>query len=935
MTPLLRDRLRRLHAAPQTRAAGLLRRAAVQIEFARAFLAVESQAGWREMVDEAERRIGSVGGSVDALEIALAEVEGYLLPIGRAAKTYTIHCVGHGHIDMNWMWSWPETVATTHDTFASVLSFMREYPDLTFSQSQASVYALMERYHPALFEEIQGRVREGRWEVTATQWVEGDKNLASGESLARHLLYARRYFDSRFGLSPEDVPVAWEPDTFGHADTIPTILRQGAVKYYYGCRLGGGYEHPRVGEPRPPLFWWEGPDGSRLLVNRETTWYNSYLNIGENIALPLCEFAKRTGLRDWMNVFGIGNHGGGPTREEIDYLRETMAWPIFPTVRFGTAKAYFETIERALPADLPVVAHELNYEFTGCYTSQSAIKRANRLGEAYCTDAETLTAIGERALGLAPAGPPLRDAWIEILFNQFHDILPGSGVAATRERAMGGFQEAAALTGAAKRRFASALASRIDTRSLLPEGAEDESGAPFSAGAGLGAMESGFSPSAGGGVHHRPFVVFNPCAWERSEMAQADVYDADWDPARVVATDETGRSVRAVAIHRSADWGHARTTYLFAAEAIPPLGYRTYLLHEGEPASDAPTVSLRENERFETPCLDLQIDRYGLGFIVGDGTLGDWSYVVERDRGMSSWILGKETERRTLVADACEIVGGHRDVGSGSINGANGAYVVVRHARVPDSDSRITLRTFVHPLGKRVDFQAEVDWREIGTPLRGIPGLTVDFPSDPETKAVFETPFGAVERPNAGGEAPTLRFVHLPDARATILQDGKHGHAMEPDGVRMRVLRSSFEPDHAPEVAKSTFRYAVVFHDDEPSRSDLVRLGAAFDHPLQVFPATIQSGDLPTRHAYARVEGAAVLTGLKLGEEGGIVLRLVNYEASDEEVAVDFDAALVPPGARAETLDLIERPRGEARLEGARLHVRVPAHGFVSVRIAP
>ena len=108
-----------------------------------------------------------------------------LTPIGKVAKTYTCHCVGHAHIDMNWMWSWPETVAVTNDTFTTVLRLMDEYPDFCFSQSQASVYEVIRQYNPALLEPMRERIAEGRWEVNAVHWVEGDKNIASGESLER------------------------------------------------------------------------------------------------------------------------------------------------------------------------------------------------------------------------------------------------------------------------------------------------------------------------------------------------------------------------------------------------------------------------------------------------------------------------------------------------------------------------------------------------------------------------------------------------------------------------------------------------------------------------------------------------------------------------------------------------------------------------------
>jgi alpha-mannosidase len=479
MSAEAQSRIRRLLSqSPSQHIERLLVRASTQMEFAKAFAAALPETdtlGWTEAI---ERALGMFDGydpqsGASALAATISRMEEELSAIAEKAKTYTIHCVGHGHIDMNWMWSWPETVSTTHDTFASILSLMDQYPEFTYSQSQASVYALIEKYHPAMFERIRERVREGRWEITAVHWVEGDKNLASGESLARHMLYTRRYFQEKFGLAPEDIEVDWEPDTFGHANTTPGILRQGGAKYYYSCRPGGGFGHARVGGPRPRLFWWQSPDGSRVLVNRESTWYNSYVNIGYNIALPLCGFVQETGLSDWLNVYGVGNHGGGPTRDEIEYYIEMNTWPVYPNVVFGTSQEWFRKVEADIAArklHLPVLKHELNFEFTGCYTSQSAIKRANRFGENYLEEAETLAAIRSRLGG--DYGYPremLRDGWLNVLFNHFHDILPGSGVVDTREHALGLFQEVGAITGSVKREVGVWLASQIDTLSLLPD----------------------------------------------------------------------------------------------------------------------------------------------------------------------------------------------------------------------------------------------------------------------------------------------------------------------------------------------------------------------------------------------------------------------------------------------------------------------------------
>ena len=93
--------------------------------------------------------------------------ERILAPLEADAKSYTLILAGHAHIDMNWMWSWPETVAATIATFTTMLNIMDEYPEFTFSQSQTSVYKIVDDYAPHLKPRIQQRIREGRWMAAA------------------------------------------------------------------------------------------------------------------------------------------------------------------------------------------------------------------------------------------------------------------------------------------------------------------------------------------------------------------------------------------------------------------------------------------------------------------------------------------------------------------------------------------------------------------------------------------------------------------------------------------------------------------------------------------------------------------------------------------------------------------------------------------------
>ncbi len=946
--------------AANNAASNLLVRVEAEIAFAKAFAdaaPAEQTAGWAERIAQADGRVDSFTADPSGgVERFVEAVETDLAPIGKAAKAYTVHCVGHGHIDMNWMWSWPETVSATHDTFVAMLEMMERFEGFTYAQSQTSVYALTERYFPELFERIKEKVEAGQWEVSAVQWVEGDKNMASGEALAHHLLYTRRFFQERFGLAPEQVQLDWEPDTFGHANTIPSILAQGGVRYYYCCRPGGGQDHVRTGVERPMLFHWDGPDGARILVNRESTWYNSYVNIGDNVALALCAFVKETGLHDWLNVFGVGNHGGGPTRKELEYLTGMRSWPIYPNVVFGTAHGFYrkvekEIAERGLP--IPVLNTELNYEFAGCYTSQSAIKRANRHGETFCVEAEGLDVVA----GLHTPPERVQEAWVNVLFNQFHDILPGSGVAATRQRAMGMFQETAAITGSMKRQAGNNLSADLNTFALLPGGpvAEEEKAkvatsdvpAPFEAGSGMVAGESGLSVATTGGRRFMPFVVYNPCAFERTEFVKVSLYDVEVDPRWVVARDENGVQTPTIYLGHQEAWGHEKYDFMFPVTAVPALGYKTVLLCEGVADAKLPGARALPGQVFETDGLRLAADRFHSGFgawqagdLSGD-FLGAWRYVHERPQGMAAWIVGKEIHDVPLETDSYRVLGGTVNEATSLPMGGGSVGYVIRHAlRVPGTDSTVKTTALVHGFGHRVDFRAEVDWREIGDVKRGIPGLALDFGPFAAEAVVCETPFGSVERrPEDCPEFPSLRFVHLRGAKGgmTLLQDSKYGHAYADDRLRLRVVRSSFDPDHAPEVAKSVLRYSVVFHQDRPNPSELARLGAAWNSPLIAFPARLQSGSAPLSRSFAQEATAnVVLSNLKRADDGqGVVVRLVEMDGRDTTAAVELAPAIVAGCTKAEVVDLMERPTGTpAKLTGGRLEAPVKANSFVTVKLS-
>jgi alpha-mannosidase len=924
----------------------LAERVQAELSFAEGLLALrpDRSAEWGPLLEKARALVGSAEARKPVDAKAVAEAEAVLAPIAAVAKTYTVHNVGHAHIDMNWMWPWTETVAVTNDTFTTVLRLMDEFPEFRFTQSQASVYEIARRYNPALFERIKARVAEGRWEVVASQWVEADKNMVSGESIARHLLYTRRFMRDELGLAPEDVPIDWSPDTFGHARTIPTLVSRGGVTRYYMCRGGR--------DEKPPVFWWRGPDGSRILVNLETTWYLKA--VGPENASALLAFSAKTGLRDWMNVYGVGDHGGGPTRRDIRRILEMDGWPVFPRFRFSTTREFYAVLEKNADR-LPVLDRELNFEFAGCYTSQSQIKRYNRLGESRALDAESAAVLALRTVGRPYPDAPLREAWTNVLFGHFHDILPGSGVRATREYQSGLFQQSAATFGTIQAESLRAVAAAVDTtfakdRVGSASGEDRALGAGVGRGSALGAVsEAGYQ-----GDGPRPVVVFNPTAWPRDEVVKATVWDSGTSPERregrrFVVHAPDGRSLPAEVAGEGEYWGHRYVDVVFPA-SVGALGYAAYVLEERTPAA-APAVSPATTVKadadalaFENDRLAVRFDRMtggivrlvdkasGLDLAVPADPLALLELVVERPRDMSAWVIG-DTMTRTRPLPLRSL----------AVEGNPYVATLVARARVRDSD--LTVRYSLRADEPWVVVEVDADWLERGGPETGAPQLRMVFPTRLEGAAArYEIPYGSIVRTLARGEeVPALRYA---DAFGTVagrpagllvLNDGKHGHSLDGSTLALTLLRSSYEPDPLPEIGPHAMRMALVPHGGTLSTADMTRLGAAFNRPLQVVSTDVHGGRLaPAASGLAAVGPADVVVGAvkKAEADGSIVFRLVETAGRASTARLEIAPPLGTPTA-AEEVDFLERPvaKGTARLGSGAVTVDVPAYGVATVRV--
>ncbi|MDD5698756.1 MAG: glycoside hydrolase family 38 C-terminal domain-containing protein [Victivallaceae bacterium] len=943
-----------------------MERFSAQIKFAERLKELFPQAAseWSGLIGKAVKSVNELSelSSYEQLKQAVRKAEDIMIPIAKFAKKYTVYCVGHAHIDMNWKWSWPETVAVTNDTFSTVLKLMDEYSDFVFSQSQASVYEIVEKYNPAMLEEIRRRVREKRWEVTASHWVEGDKNLVSGETLTRHLLYTRAYVKQLFGLEPEDVIIDWAPDTFGHAVTVPSYLVRGGVRFCYLHRPGN------FGSRRPGMFYWQAPDGTRVLVRNDMIHaYNG--RVSSNIGNNLINFVKENGSFSYMFVYGLGDHGGGPTRCDLNRILDMAAWPVFPEIKFAAARSFFEAFEREV-SELPVLEEELNVEFTGCYTSQSLIKKANRYSENRLADAEFGATMAWKLLEQDYPQEKLEHSWKNCLFNHFHDILPGSGVRDTRHYTMGLFQNIMAATGMVETLALRRLAAAVNTSESGSPEISDEFPSTFyqdafGAGVGIGVGHGNLSTAEQSlGRGSRPFVIFNPTAADRQEVVEATVWDnpvpGDTKPLadRQYAVMTPDRKlIPAQFIAEGREWAHRYVKLAFPVK-LSGFSYALYTINEAEIKDYKSDLKLIQtphhcgystNERAtifggENADIILEINpvtggilrlhdkKSGLDIIGPERQVPLFEYAVERPHGMSSWLIdfcGKREEPEIKSISQLSF----------------GPYKIAVRVEAEIRNSKFTVTYEIGANNPAVSINIKGLWLETGNKNAGYPSLRMPFAFNLDAaEAVYEIPFGAINRDlKHDEEVPALQWAKVvgtgkgKPAGGLLLNDCKYGHALDGDTLRISLLRSSCHPDPAPDLGEHEINLALLPFSGNLSTAECTEHGQNFNRSLKVIGTDLHPGELPPAGQFIKISADNVIvSGFKKAEHtAGIVIRLYETEGKNSKPEIIFDDVFGKIKAAA-TVDLMERPIAdlpENRIGPNKLSVNLGAYGIVSLLV--
>ncbi len=852
-------------------------------------------------------------------------------------KGFYIRATGNSHIDMAWLWPWTETVEVVRDTFQSALDLMREYPDFTFTMSSARTYAWMEDKYPSLFQQIQQRVKEGRWEIVGGMWVEPDLNLPDGESLTRQVLIGKRYFRDKFGV---DVKIGWNPDSFGYNWQLPQIYKRSGMDYFVTQKI---YWNDTTKFPHK-LFWWEAPDGSRLL----TYFPHDYANSIDppKMADDLAMYAPAMKSKEMMYLFGVGDHGGGPTRTDLDRAKRFMSDDIvFPTVKFGTAQGFFDDLNKNIAnLNVPTWKDELYFEYhRGVQTTQAETKRRIRESEKLVENAEKFASIaslfGKGGADVASVTGPgsrvcceqwvgypqaqLTDVWKKVLFDEFHDIFPGSGIAVNYRDAMKNLQEARRSAREVQDTALKEIAAHVNVVWKGPV-------------AGIRVMA--------------PVVVYNPLSWQRNDVVETEVQfpSATGEAHDVVVTDAAGKPTPSQLLSRDEKTNRLRLAIFAAA---PSMGYSTYFVEAAGKPAKSPAVVVANDTTLENQFIRIKVDpktgcmtsifdkrtnTEALGEAVQPKTPYDGppypgvcgnllQAFVDKPKDWDAWNIDADFEKqRWDLMQAGEV----KLVESGPLR-----YVL--RVRQHFQSSKFTQDITMYPGQARVDVHMSADWNEKHILLK------VAFPlSAHADMATYEIPFGSIQRPTTRNnprelamfEVPARQWADLSDSTHgfALLNDSKYGYDCKGNVLRLSLLRSPAWPDPHADEGHHEFTYSILPHAGGWQNAGVMQQAYQLNYPLIATQTDAHTGELPAEKSFFSVDAPnVVVTAVKKAEDDdSVIVRWYEFAGKQTDVHLTL-----PRAATVEATNLMEKPEGAVTVSGTTATVPTKPYEIKTVKV--
>lgn len=768
-----------------------------------------------------------------------------------------IYLIGNAHLDPVWLWRWQEGYSEVLATFRSALDRIEEFDDFVFTCAGAIYYQWVEETDPKMFEEIRQRVCEGKWVIVGGQMIQPDCNMPCGESFARHALYSQNYYKEKFGVTAK---VGYNVDSFGHSAMLPQILKNSGLDAYVFMRPGP-HELALPFEDRS--FIWISPDGTKIPTFRVIDPYCSkaFGEAGPR-AKKHMELLENIGAQQLMCFYGVGNHGGGPTIENILELREVQSGEDGEEYIFSSPNQFFDELDKT---KLPEYSGDLFHHASGCYSAIMKIKSLNRISESHLINAEKA---GIMALftGVGKKVENMKNAWKPTLFNHFHDIACGCSIKSAVNDAEYFFGKSIYEADMEINHALQSIAWNIDT----------SKGNPVV----LSKVDSKLWEKDNAGT---PIVVFNMNSFAVKAPLKLGCFvkSVEDDKGNVIPSQSTRAEMT------NGDNRESRSETEIIAE-IPPMGWKLYWAFiDKESTSNVPTsfdAYLLENEWFR-----VQINSDG--FIdsiydkkAGRKLCGTVKPVVIDEAHCDTWghgnfffnkICGEFSNARIINAECGQI---RKQL---SISYTYGG-------------SELVLDINLYNELPSVYINCRVNWQEKHKMLKLV------FPTDFEdAKDVSSVPFGFAERKADGKEQPMQKWVALKGEKygLGLATDSRSSYDITDGALRLTLLRSPAYADHYAkrdglmqytDRGEQSFRIALT--PVENDYTALYQLGENLLNPPMSLLGTYHKGKLGSEGSVLNIgSDNIVVTAFKPAEDGnGYILRCHEITGQDLTTTIEI-----------------------------------------------
>ena len=808
-------------------------------------------------------------------------------------KLKHFYFVGNAHIDPVWMWRWQEGSCEAKHTLRSVLDRMKEFPEFVFVCGASQVFEWVEEFDPAMFEEIKARVQEGRFVIVGGWYVQPDCNLPSGEGFARHSLYGQRYFKEKFGVTAR---TGYNVDSFGHNANIPQILRKSGMDQYVALRPG-----PHEKELPSHVLRWRSPDGSEVLYSRILRAYMTTYslidvkgNLRENVVdadellfrMQEVDDLASDDCDSALLFFGVGNHGGGPTTQNLKSIRQLKEAHPELELRISDVRDFFDD-QRKRYDEIPVLEDDLQHHAAGCYSAVSAIKKGVRKAENAMYAAENYALLARNVMGKKmPSHEAFAKVWKNILFAHFHDSMGGCSAKSVYEDEDIFLKETLAMAQRTENNALQSLSWRIGT-------ADGSKGIPV--------------------------VVFNPHPFAIEPLVTISkrierLYDDGGNevPSQIVRSEDSRcRKKLGDTVFKAKVPALGWATYWFRG-AIPQQGFTPYyypdtaVKPEYEAAAWVETLPsgneyTRDRELvLENKYLRVEFQKH-TGYITSifDKASGKEQLkglgavpVVLDEYGYDTWAHAKTYWDKQVG----QFMDAHiTTLENGPIRAR--IKVVSRY-----NDSVLTQYFTLHQDSRQLEVEAKLDWHEKHKMLK----LRFDTAFTENPHAFYEIPFGVFERPCNGEEEPGQSWIAVKQGSEglALLNDSKYSYSIKDASLNLTVCRSPYYIDHArgdqddaeseyTDQGEQTFRYALLPMSG-CGWGEVTRAARLLNQPVTVIVENNHAGELPTALTGLSCDAANIIvTAFKRSEDGcGTVLRA--YETEGRETTATFTGAALP-----------------------------------------